>query len=671
MAITSADIDRAAKRIMDRAQTGNWNTITGNLSAPSPRLMTELGPLTEKTMQDSTVDAAVMLACTVAKTDQTFLTALEAVRNTLVGSAVQGTSGTTDASMTLNFNTENLRIAVAATVSGVKSTVVTTAPILVQLLDVLIIQSVAAIPIIGPGLSGALGGMATAIGAGFTYGGTAIGNLFEVQDTKVANPINPTTGVGDNFQGFANTTAKGITKGVSGALAKDTVFTKGSPGTIQGAVESIGGGKGGSGIGADVSKAATSATGVASFIYYLHANRSARGEKKRVGNLQTNDEAALRLAIGLNYIQNPLTQNQVAVNLQVGNARGTRKEPPAVAAAGETIKSKLQLEDQTLTGFFDKIPDVFDAYKKYLMTIAYANTVDSFSPMIAAFDARVDDMAISMKNPRLATALIDNPLTRDANIVALLIMGYYFNRIIKTNTKLQTEFAGEAKRYYRTPLFGANKPAPAFGPKASFGLVSKNEGSEAIIQAFKFTQKAGQLTVGGVLIDWSQVQSKSSTYVSLVKAALVNEMAQEFSKSLNNRKGLEEMIQLTVASSLIVNQVMVASTTKGKKIEINDRYVAILASLDFVNLYTKILIVTESSKAKLTGVGASARLRYPKPGRLSTSASEAERTMVYLFACCVVAYVDIGKVVMGYQDWEKTKEKLHELIHEINNAEKD
>ncbi|OYW41747.1 MAG: hypothetical protein B7Y95_24615 [Rhizobiales bacterium 32-66-11] len=660
-------MDRALKRIMDKAKgNGTWDNITATISAPCAPLMTELGPLTEKTMQADTVDAAVMLACTVAKDDQRFLTALEAVRNALVGSGIQATTGTGESGMTLNFNIENLRSSVKDAVGGVPAAP-STAPLLIQLLDVLIIQSVAAIPLVGPGLSAALGGMATGLSYGFTSAGNAIATKFVAVDSK-QNPTNTITGATSNWQGYGNSTAKALGKGVSGVVAKDTVFTKGNPGTIQGMVESIGEGDSGSGIGMDLSKAATSASGVASFIYFLSVNRTARSEKKRVGELQKKDENDLKTLVGGNLIQNPLTQNQVANNVQVQRGRGTRSEPPPVVAAGETIKSKLKQENKTLEGFFEKVPDVFDAYRKYLLTLAYQNTLDSFGPMVKAFDDRVEDMKISQKNPRLATTLIENPITRSANIVSLLIMGYYFNRILKTNQKLQKEFAYEVRRYYRNPPV-------MIGPKAlkpsSFESVSKNEGSVAIIEAFKSTQKFGQLTVDGVLIDWSQIQSKSCTYVSLVKAALVNEMAQEFSKSLNNRKGLLEMLQLTIASSLIVNQVMVASTTKGKKIEIDDRYVGILASLGYVNLYTKMVFVTEAKKKELTGSGKTATLRYPKPGRLTTSASEAERTMVYLFACCVLAYVDIGKVVMGYQDWSKTKDSLHELIDAINNAEKD
>ncbi|OZA79802.1 MAG: hypothetical protein B7X76_08915 [Azorhizobium sp. 39-67-5] len=170
------------------------------------------------------------------------------------------------------------------------------------------------------------------------------------------------------------------------------------------------------------------------------------------------------------------------------------------------------------------------------------------------------------------------------------------------------------------------------------------------------------------------MEKSATTYGILVKNSLVNELAQEFVRSLNNQQSLDEMLKLTIACSLIVNQVLSASAssepgaTSDKEIAIDDRYVSMLADLDYVNLYTKVLIVTAARKTELTGSGLNAKLRYPKPGRLSTSASKAERTMMFMFASCVLAYVDIGKVVMGYQDWTMTKNNLHYLIDEINKA---
>lgn len=681
MTIKASDITTTFDRIKAKVSQTDWDRVTATFTAPVPALRTELGPLTDKVGKQSTVDAALMLAAQMdaAQPSQELLNAVNNVYVSLVSSRVEATSASVEAGVSLSFSLQNLQAAVTKQTGSVPSKIVA-APLLVQLLDVMIIQAVAAVPIVGPALSGVLGGVATGLAAGFTYGGNAVANLLATQAKD--NPSDPITGVASNWQGAGNNAVKGVTKGVAGVIGKDSTFAKGNPGTIQGAVEGSGA------LGQDLSKSAQQASGLASFVYFLYSSRADRAERKRLGDLAGSPGGMATAFQGLTYVQNPLTQNQVAGNLIARRTSGLR--PRTVVASENRLEQNLRAEAKTVAGFFDKIPAVFEAYKDLMMTVAYESVVESFAPMVADFKVRLAQYNSTLPTaptgwiiktappPQIGRMLSMHADRQDGYIVALLIIGYYFNRLYKHDPSVQRAWGPLVTKYYRTDPVRSPLAAIIPGKVSTFSTATAvSTASEAIVSVFKSTQKYKQLVATPGAVNWSQMEKSATTYGILVKNSLVNELAQEFVRSLNNQQSLDEMLKLTIACSLIVNQVLSASAsskpgaTSDKEIAIDDRYVSMLADLDYVNLYTKVLIVTAARKTELTGSGLNAKLRYPKPGRLSTSASKAERTMMFMFASCVLAYVDIGKVVMGYQDWTMTKNNLHYLIDEINKAEKD
>ncbi|BAF88588.1 unknown protein [Azorhizobium caulinodans ORS 571] len=661
----TTDINSAIQRIMNKAAQQNWDTVTATLASPVDALVTELGPLTGKAGKESTVDAAVMLACVTAQNDQSFLTTVSQIATNLSGATVISGNGSVDSALSLTFNIENFRGAVKENVDAVKGSVITTAPVLVQLLDVILIQSVSAVPYVGPVLSGLLGGFGTGLAAAFTVGGNAIASQFTPPD-KTDNPVNAITGIQNSSQGMGYTTATNMNKGISGVISKNATLN----------------------VGGMVGKAGSKASGPASFIYYLYKGKSAKDESKRLEQLRgLGDDNAILQSLGNTMVQNPLDQHQLAQNARVQQSRFGGAIPQLVQDAGKNLKDKLQTEEDSLTAFFNKIPDVFDSYKKFVLQVANASLVESFAPMIQSFDSRLAEMRIKLSDPTLGPRWLNTPKYREEHVVTLLILGYYFNRLLKSSEPLRKTYRRHIAVYYRhMPMPGTGSQTTFMLPQDSsvvipqgqdvvpkfsaFSNVSKNETSSAIISAFNATKSLPQLSLSETAVEWAQIGEKAKTYVSLVKNALVNEMAQGFSQSLNNRVGLSSAVKLYLAATLIVNQVMV-QTSAGKGIEIDDRYVASLSDLGFVNLYRKLGSYDKADKLKLTGSGPNAKLRYPMASRLSRSASTAERTMMYLFACCVLAYVDVGRIVMGYQDWTKTQERLHLLIDEINKAEED
>ncbi len=670
MTITSNDLRAALNRIRGKINATDWDRAVTAISAPVVGLQTELGPLTDKVGKESTIDAALMLMAQMESTapPQALLTAVTSLHTSLVSSKVTASNAGIEASLCLNSTLQTLQRVVKQQTDGVPAKI-TTAPILIQLLDVMIIQAVAAVPVVGPGLAGLLGGVASGLSAGLTIGGNALASLLPAQDTK-ANPNSLITGVATNTDGLGNTTIKNVAKGVSGVVAKDTTFTKGQAGTIQGALEGSGA------LGSDVSKAAQQGTGLASFSYFLYQARADRAMKKKLEEIG-NDSVGLATKVqGIPFIQNPQTQNQAAGNVIARRTVGVTPKP--VVAAEQALKDNLQAEAKTVEAFFKKVPAIFDSYKDLLLAVAYCGVIDSFAPMARDFKTRMalynmqlatEKVGLFSSRPApLGSFLTKNAAKADGYIVALLIMGYYFNRLYKTDKAVQASWRAQVTKFYRTnPVRDPSVPKPQ--TVSSFAAATtRSTGGETIVSVFKETQSYTQLVSTPGMVDWATMERSASTYCLLVKNALVNEMAQEFVRSLKNEAAMGEMLQLTIACSLIVNQVITAAAL-GKEIAIDDRYISLLG--DYVSLYTKVVFVSASRKAELTGSGLNAKLRYPKPGRLSTSASNAERTMVFIFASCVLAYVDVGKVVMGYQDWAKTKENLHLVIDEINKAEKD
>jgi hypothetical protein len=60
-------------------------------------------------------------------------------------------------------------------------------------------------------------------------------------------------------------------------------------------------------------------------------------------------------------------------------------------------------------------------------------------------------------------------------------------------------------------------------------------------------------------------------------------------------------------------------------------------------------------------------LRYPSDGNMFTgSASVKEVTMVYIFSCVVVKYVDPARLALGLDNWSTVKGNLQSIIKYIN-----
>lgn len=128
-------------------------------------------------------------------------------------------------------------------------------------------------------------------------------------------------------------------------------------------------------------------------------------------------------------------------------------------------------------------------------------------------------------------------------------------------------------------------------------------------------------------------------------------------------------MKLVAVCTLIVNEVLGAVARKAS-FSYQDSWIDVLADCEFLTRYSKWFgRISEDKKKQVTGYGkavSESRLRFP--GSLP---SDAERTMVYMFASVVVLNVDLGKIVIGTQNWAKVRENLHKTISIINEAELD
>jgi Skp family chaperone for outer membrane proteins len=135
--------------------------------------------------------------------------------------------------------------------------------------------------------------------------------------------------------------------------------------------------------------------------------------------------------------------------------------------------------------------------------------------------------------------------------------------------------------------------------------------------------------------------------------------------------GLDQALTAVLACSVIVSNVH-SQSARGKDIEVSFGAVNVLAQLEFVHIYNKVLGKAwdfQKDDALLTvgGGGESVhRLRWPARGTFMGAASLAETATMYAFAATVLAFVDLGAVAMGFVSWETYKKMLNQVISLIN-----
>jgi hypothetical protein len=508
-------------------------------------------------------------------------------------------------------------------------------PQIIKILDMLILQSIASIPIIGPASAGISGvtlslayqGIMTALtavkdrkkadleamtaGAALAFGGAAVNRFGDQTQNKVFN-ANPSD---SNAERFA--AKEGGAMGKAGDLK--------APGVIE-------------------------------FIYAVYDERqnSARddaGKKiKRDGiaNVVNNDFLSFNA---------PNNQGVVAANVLGNGDFGTHSCSSKNLA--ENIARSGEKGSANCKEFFNKISELSRNLKDFFEGVITDSVVVSFAPLVAAFRLRMN--ALEIEQPQLIDGIKTGVLNDETHILAAVLVGWFFKNSVSVQ---QMDLIKGAFPWIRD---GVNLQSTA-----SF----LRDKQLRRIQAGDITKEDfnNQIFPTGIA---GLAEKSADEYVDQIKTVVAGTLNDLFSKA-PKPDAIEEIVALQVTCTNILSECYKRAAA-GQDIEIDEKYINQLVSLGYVKTYTKSVFrlgLVSDDKKKKTTLGKDDQgqdkwtLRYPLGvGKIfSATASVKEAAMVYAFAVLVTQYVDILRLSVGLDNYTSVKQNLNKAIEVINKA---
>lgn len=543
------------------------------------------------------------------------------------------------------------------------------APLLVDLLDMGLAVGLSEVPVAGPFLAGyVMGGMTGAVQMGAA--------------SAVVYAANSNTEAHDVFlpqaeMGYAQPSNSGAEDKVSQGVAKDVAkdMMKSAPGapSIDAARRQAF---------ADKDKAnkvliAQPRTQVLGLAWYVLLRTKLRWTNEAIASAAQSDGAVFETSSSVNNMWsitpnntiNPQTRNQLSVS-SVGKFIDETRFSDKV----EELKSRLQTNAETLESFGKKMVEVQKSLRKLLEHVLKVDIVRSFNGDLGEYNKvmhQIDGSVTGRSKFLVEPGEAVSDQSNHTRVVALLIVAYFSLRFSKNLAKANLEAGKPMEKGPPGEEAGAPKKA---GDSRIKSLVK--EGNVNAI-AFKNLQKGANQVHFDEKMKWSTVKANSVAYVRILKSAIVDDLTAPF-RVPTRPKDLKDAFKLYMVCAMIVNDNVARKAAKAagtgwKTVTINSAtqipmpLIQELRKLGFLNLYTATAKFLNEDEKKRSYTAGQTKLRW-FDGTVS-GASTSEKMMVYVFSCVVLSLVDITKIACGFQNWDETKDLLHTVIREINEAE--
>lgn len=634
---TIKDLEAAVEAI----SRGNQQIALKSVALENPTIKSDIGPLTSKMAKEKTIFMAYALNLLLGSNAVTYAKMRMGIRNLADKLNVSDKSVTSSYAQSVHqlFERCNHTKISSALASVTKSlTPEPSTPIWATMLDITLATGLSMVPFVGPVLASAAQG--------------GLGKLLSGAGSSGQSLLNAALGVSD--QPGYNSTLKATTT-LSGGIRQ-------MPGTLTNSV----------GTALGTSKLTASQL----LINYL-ASRDNKNAKASVG-----DPTFLT---NFSRVINPMTQNQV-LNNRIFDDICFKVRDDAIIKAKNDIEICLEGESDTINSYIDKFSEAVKLSGQLIVTVVNSKILDSFDDLLGRYDEFYNMMSAAPEfsgRPLFVrgTASDDDK----AKNLALLIVAYYMRAGIEASLAGGTGVGRTFTNLFRS--VGFNEPDSYFSGTArlpgaaqsSAMQILKNQ-KQDVADSFKETTDA-QMAFDFAL-------AKADTYITLVKDSMIDTITKVLFAT-NNSGSFKEILSVFSACSVIVNSVWKSTAIHNKNklfnenMDIPDKAVALLKDAGFVTTYTT-TIGRVSNEDKLKHMGGAtidrgtnslvysdtakktATLRYYK-GTFK-GASDREKVMVYLFARSVINDLNLFHVFMGVVPWQSVKEKLHEIIAEINIA---
>lgn len=640
-------------RLLQRADKDRLFGTAGNLNPCAP-LQDSYGPLTNKLTRRESAELAVYLI-DLAQRDKTsldpqekrnaekFLKTVNAVAAELATSNLVVTPGGVLAAVDITTFQSAVTEAVTAATAKLTAAYTATPPVMTEFLDIGVAIGAAQIPLAGPFLAGYVMGGA--------QGAASVGFSAALVYTTNAHPGSLLPQVLPN-ESAALKAQQGVVKDVGKDMAKN--FTPVANRDKKREEERKAANK------KDEVLIASPKTHGFGLAWYMLARMKLKWTNQQIGAAAAGDMGLLMSSTGIGNMMdlanraaiNPQTRNQMCVTSTSRLIDTSKFE----SRQGD-LKARLKSNYKSIEEFGEKLVQVQTALRTLLADILTVNVIRSFAEDLNIYIEEYEKVpGFAARNPNFVIRRGEAPdlNTRHTAVVAALIVSYFFMRATKVFA-----FRGNIK----------NNPPSALKTMADAGNTT--------IQAFRRLQKfEGQMPVSADE-HWDVVKPTSLKYVTVLKGAIVDDLAAPFAYGSNSIGDIKKALKLFFACTMIVNDnasrkaagaqggMKAATVSTATNIPID--VIKLIAEAGFLTTYsTAFGTVSDDQKKKFTSGGK--KLRW-YDGKIK-GASDSEKMMVYVFACIVLSVVDVTKLACGFQSWKATTDMLTSAIQEINRAEK-
>jgi hypothetical protein len=509
-------------------------------------------------------------------------------------------------------------------------------PQIIKIFDVLILQSIASIPVIGPSAAG-LSGTTLSL----AYQGIMT-TLTLIKDRKKADLEQMAAAAALAFAGG------GVN--YEGDKTNKAFDPQAKPSNAQLFAQKEGGAMGKAG---DVKS-----PGIVEFIYAVY-DESQNDAREDAGKEIKNDINVVNQ--DLLTFANPGNQAVAAANQL---ARGFVDNCSSKTIADRIAKSGNK-QAKNCSEFFNNLAEMSRDLIVFFESVTDDAIVASFAPLLSSMKGRVAQIGSMPPNTNGQRELRTCQFNRDEDYIAAVIAGWFLKNSITEDTKQLIEHAYPWIRGAGAGNVGAVHSLKHLKDR---GLLGKGDiTTENVITDKMFSNSTFQ-----------NVGRRVEDYVTEIRNAVAETLNDVF-KAAPGPDDLKDIVSLQITCTNIVSECYKRAVAK-QDLEIDEKYIKKLEALKYVKTYSKTFFmagqVTDSKKRDLTrerGQGGAPdiwTLRYPLgKGRIfSATASVKESAMIYAFAVLVTQYVDILRISAGLDDLKIVKDNLNNAIRTINVA---
>jgi len=405
------------------------------------------------------------------------------------------------------------------------------------------------------------------------------------------------------------------------------------------------------------------APGITEFIYTIYSQRQESARDRLGEKIEKGDNLRDHVNHGLLDFNAANNQGVAATNVL---ANGGFSSDCSSAGLARDVASKAEKQSDSCEEFYQNIQKLSESLLDFFKSVVADSIIVSFSPLESLVKQRMQDLSANPETAKIVDDIKKN--FKDLNsstILAAVLIGWFLRNSLSVAD--ENRLKSDLKWIRDKSPSGMGSYRNLEKTTADFVKVAGESLRRGDVK-FKSKDFSGQTEL---VLQLAAKQAEKYTWQ--IKEVVAQTLDAIFRVQPKPQQ-IDEIIALQITCTNIVAECYRRAAAR-QDIEIDEKYIKELEKLKFLKTYSKTLgFVSNKEKIektrKVENNIVTWTLRYPLGvGKVfQATASVKEAAMVYAFAVIVTQYVDILRLSVGLDDWDRVRQNLNNAIGVINRA---